>query len=318
MRRLDSSLPLARKPATWPSLFGIATIGGLVIVGPGKMLTGGVLVVFFGCSVLAALVGPIPPQSGRWLVGVIRRFERRVGRIESRLVAGLITALAVAAVPLLDWLPHAVADAWPRVRPPVTAADSGALGALWLFRNGLYARDYAAACAHVRIPAQRERVPCLSWAPLVAALQNGDPLDQRGGPVGHVFGLAPPGKFLLDYEGSYNGGLGLWYIRPRDAPSRYTGVMEAEVPSGTLVEIFLTRESPVTSIEQTTQHAWFYEAQLLGQHFFVTRVDDCAGTTPGSGEGPVTNCGFRDSISQAELARFLTILREKGYLNRPR
>jgi hypothetical protein len=285
-----------------------------VIDGPASALNGGELAVFAAVAALGALFGPIPSNSGAVPIALLRWVEARLARCSDRRVLAGLTLAAVLAFPLLDWLPTEVDVVWPASQDSPTAADSGALGALWLFRNGLYAKDYARACAWVQIPPARAHVPCTTWAPDVAALQSGDPIDRRGQPPGHVFGIARPEDFLLDAKGPVVNGLNLWYISPRDDPSRFIGTMVSEVPNNTLVEIFISREAPAATPEGAAQHAWFYEAQFLDGHFYVSRVDDCLLPAPGAGAGPVTNCAFRDEITPQQIARVESVLRAKGYI----
>jgi hypothetical protein len=285
-------------------------VAGVLIVAQRQSLVQWEPVVFLGWAALAALIGPVTPDSGRWIIARLRRSERRFSRVRNRRTLALFSLTLIASVSLLAWLPGEVTQIWPADSHTLTAADSGALGAIWGFRNGLYAGDYARACSYVDIPTARRHAPCSAWAPFVARLQAGDPIDRP--PAGNIFGVAPPNSFLLDYKGNYVHGLTLWELRPRDSPGKYVGSMIAEVPNETLVEVFITRNRPASTSHSASEHAWFYEAQLLDGHFFVRRVDDCVLPAPGAGAGPA-QCIFRDENTVAQNAKNEALLRAKAH-----
>lgn len=238
---------------------------------PGKLkeyLLGGAI----GALVIAALLGSTPPDTGERLIRVVQRWERRRAEGRARRTRRWGARLAgLGALILLGAAPVAVSRQWPNETSPTTASEYPQLVTVARSRAALLSDDPVSACRFMRIPADRDTVPCSQWAPLAARWLRAD-LSLRHG---LAFDPGELGGVNVSDEGANQAGVHTWGLWLEGSPRSFPGALGPEEGSSTAWEVLLGREPPQTNPLAFQEATWGYELVHRGGSWRITSVAIC-------------------------------------------
>lgn len=288
----------------WVPLVVVGAIFAAIARSGGEIVENGFQVIV-GVYAARALLAPPPEDSGRRLIGLLRRWDRRRTLPPARRRAVSVTVYAAILGVLLA--PVAVGTLWPVAFefPSSPAREYAPLVAVANFRGALGNGDYGYACRQLMTPEAaapaRDCPDVVKWAAVV--LRN-DPAIEAGGQVLGMRGsldrfqareLPPPG------EGRS------WTILAPDG-DREAGAMYTVGASERRVVVMLSRDPPQPP--GPLRSLWLYETVKRHGSWLIDEFRACDLGPPGSGRRDA-RCLARDGLPGARVRALLARVEDR-------
>jgi hypothetical protein len=231
-------------------------------------------------------VGRPRPQTGMWVVWLLRRWERRLvlspRRRRAVELAGLAAAIAVLLAPTL------AGRHWPISPTRWRVPQLGATTTLWNFRLAVFQGNAAAACRLTRLAPHAGRADCRAIAPIATAVQRADPAS--GAPAAAFGGSGDANHFLVQPVPGQQGRRQFSLLGPED---REIGYMYSEQPDAERLVVLLSRVGPYDG--PLPRKLWTYELAEGDGQWWIAAFRACETAAPGSGSS--AQCVVTDEIS---------------------
>lgn len=302
-RRVWSSLRLVQP--FWVPLVAIGVIFAVIARGDGNIVENGFQVIV-GVYAARALLAPPPASSGRWLIGLLRRWDMRRTLPPARRRA--ISAAVYAAILGVLLAPMAVGTLWPIPFefPTSPAREYAPLVAVANFRGAIGDGEYDYACRKLMTPEAaapaRDCPDVVGWA---AAVLDNDPAIRAGAQVLGVRGSLD--RFRVQ-ELPHPGGGRFWAILAPDG-EREAGAMYTVGTSERRVTVMLSRDPPQPP--DNFRSLWLYEAVKRADWWRIAEFRACDVGAPGSGRRDA-RCLARDGLPGARVRALLAQVRSRA------
>lgn len=249
-----------------------------------------------GVYALRSLLSAPGERAGSWLIGLLRRWDRRrfLPPSRRRLVSAGVPAVLIAIV----WAPAIVGVIWPRSAelPSSPASEYNTMIAVNNFRAALGNHEYEKACRHLLTP-DAAGVPerCPEILRFASAVQDADPATQSKTPV-----LGERGSlgWLRMQEIPAPGDNRAWTVLTPDPP-RVAGAMYTVGSGDGRIDVMLSRQPPRSRSERL-RSTWLYELERYPELWRIDGFRACTLPPPGKGRLDA-RCIVRDRLPEKYL-----------------
>lgn len=289
----------------WVPLLAVGVIFAAIAVGGGSLAENGFQIIV-GVYAARALLAPPPENSGRWLIGLLRRWDMRRTLPPARRQA--ISAAVYAAILGVLLAPVVVGTLWPIPFefPTSPAREYAPLVAVANFRGAMGNGEYDYACRQLMTPEAaapaRDCPDVMGWA---ATVLDNDPAIQAGA---QVLGMRRSLDRFRVQELPQPGGSRFWTIL---APGgeREAGAMYTVGTSERRVTVMLSRDAPQPPGD--FRSLWLYEAVKRSGSWLIAEFRACDVGAPGSGKRDA-RCLARDGLPGARARALLAKVRSRA------
>lgn len=289
----------------WVPLAVIGAILAAISQAGGAVVENGFQVIV-GTYAARALLAPPPESSGRWLIGLLRRWDRRrilpPARRRAVSAAGYEAILAVLIAPVV------VGTLWPVPFefPTSPAREYAPLVAVANFRGALGNGDYDYACRQLMTTeAAAPGRDCPDVAGWAAVVLRNDPVVEAGK---QVLGMRRSIDRFEVRELPAPGASRSWTIlAPED--DREAGAMYTVGGNQRRVVVMLSREPPQPS--GPLRSLWLYETVQQHGSWLINEFRACSVGAPGTGRRDA-RCLARDGLPGARVRALLAKVEDRG------
>jgi len=221
--------------------------------------------------VTTSRLGSVPRTAGDWLIGIVRRWERRrdAHRGDARRWWGVRVAILLVLV-AIAWLPAAVGGLWPRDPGVATADRAGPLALVADARAAMLADRPLAACRLTRVPASSDKVACTTWVAIASRWLKAESHEHRAS----VFMPAQLRDIFFRSQRRADGILSWELLRGSGKSREYLGDVSREHGSHSW-EVTVTRAADRRDPLKALETVWKYEVTRTRDGWALTAVEVC-------------------------------------------